>query len=140
MMCNLNLLGTPTGQERSSRIVRTGEAIVEGGSMRPSLSRSKFWTKCLQSHPVAFAFLLPFVVMLAAHEYFGMSDAMMVLPKPGEPDSRLYNAAMLGTFYLGVTGFVWHVFAIARRSILWITVKLLILAALWTGMLMWALE
>jgi len=77
--------------------------------------------------------------MLMAHRMLGLSDAMMVAPTPGQPHSLLYNIIMVLAFYGGVAGYTFHVTAVADRSTLWISGKLLLLVVLWAGFI-WAIS
>ena len=95
--------------------------------------------KAFRFHVAAFAFFIPFVTMLTIHQILGLSDAMGAAPAPGERHSLLYNMLMVLTFYFGVGGYIFHVACVAERSIGWVIGKLVLLAALWAGMI-WALS
>ncbi len=87
---------------------------------------------------VAIAFFVPFTLMLAVHHFLGLSDALMAAPPPGQPDSFLYNITMVGAFYFGVAGYVFHVLALSKSTPGWIFFKLVLLVVIW-AVLIWAM-
>ena len=92
-----------------------------------------------KSHGMTFAWLVPFLVMLAVHRALNLSDAMggaTVVPVPGERDALLYNYIMVMVFYAGVAAYVWHTFAAAPRKPGWVAFKLVFLVVGWAGLLL----
>lgn len=92
----------------------------------------------IQPHWVGFLCLVPFLVMLAVHRLLGLSDALMVQTPPGERDAHSYNLVMAGVFFVGVTAFIVHAFAIARGHSAWLVVKLLALVIYWSMIVIFA--
>lgn len=92
-----------------------------------------------KSHWLTFAWLAPFLVMLALHRALNLSDAMggkPVVPVPGERDALLYNYVMVMVFYAGIGAYLWHTFAVAPRKRGWVAFKLSFLTAGWMGLLL----
>ena len=85
----------------------------------------------IQSHWVGFLCLVPFLVMLALHRLFGLSDALMVQTPPGEREAHTYNLVVVAVFFLGVAAFIVHAFAFAPRRSLWLIAKLVALLVYW---------
>jgi hypothetical protein len=103
---------------------------------RPIKSRDEgFWN----GHWIGFLFLLPFVVMLVAHERLGLSWAFLGGDTPRDDDSRGFNLMMFVVHFLGILAFVIYAFAlpIAKgRGWRWVTPKLIFVAIYWVaGML-----
>lgn len=84
-----------------------------------------------RAHVVAIVFFVPFSLMLVLHRFLGLSDALMAAPAPGQPDSFLYNIMMVGAFYFGVAGYIFHVLALSRKEPRWVFVKLALLVVIW---------
>jgi hypothetical protein len=90
------------------------------------------------SHWFCAIFLLPAVLMIAAHEVFGLSDAMggiQVGERPPFKSELVYNYAMVNLFYAGVIGYLAHAFKLAPQGWHWLVAKLLLLAAAWYALL-----
>lgn len=98
---------------------------------RPITTRDAgFW----DGHWIGFLFLLPFVVMIVAHEVLGMSDALLMGNDPRDDDARPYNLLMIAVLYLGSLAFVVYTFALPimkGRGWRWVFPKLMFLAIYW---------
>ena len=84
-----------------------------------------------RAHVVSVASFIPFVLMLALHRFLGLSDALMAAPAPGQPNSFLYNIMMVGAFYFGVAGYIFHVTALSKKTPGWVFLKLALLVVIW---------
>jgi hypothetical protein len=80
----------------------------------------------LQSPWAAPVFLLPFVLMLAVHQVFGLSDALLAADNPGERPAHGYNLLLGINMNLCLVAAVLHVFVSSQRVFPWIIAKLLI--------------
>ncbi|MGL4463469.1 MAG: hypothetical protein ACRC1K_15065 [Planctomycetia bacterium] len=87
--------------------------------------------------PLVFAPLVfaPFGLMLFVHQSLGLSDALLAVPKPGEPFWPHFNLTMVFVFYLGVGGYAAHAFWLSDRGWAWVAVKGIGLAIAWTTMI-----
>ena len=89
----------------------------------------------LQRHWIAFAFLLPFLVMLSLHRALELSDALMVATPPGEREARNFNLLMVVVFYAGIAAFVAHTLCLQNQSRRWLAARLAVLVGYWSGIL-----
>jgi hypothetical protein len=89
----------------------------------------------MQSHWIAFAFLLPFLAMLWLHHALDFSDALMVATPPGEREAGGFNLGMVVVFYTGIAAFIGHTSSLADRSRVWLAAKLAVLVGYWGGVL-----
>jgi hypothetical protein len=80
----------------------------------------------LQSRWAAPVFLVPFVLMLAAHQAFGLSDALLATDNPGERPAHGYNLLLGINMNLCPVAAILHVFVSSQRVLPWIIAKLLI--------------
>lgn len=92
--------------------------------------------RLLQSHWIGFLWLLPFLVVLGIHDALGLSDAALLLRDQRDRDSQLFNFAMIGIFFAGVSSFVAHAAILKNRSAHWFVVKIVILVAYWS-LILW---
>jgi hypothetical protein len=88
----------------SSKMNEALASIPRDGEDLPPLVYDPHWTRPVKTddggfwngqHWIGFAFLLPFVVMLAVHEVLDMSDALLAGNDPRDDDARLYNLLMV---------------------------------------------
>jgi hypothetical protein len=93
--------------------------------------RRELW---MQHWIAPFAFV-PFALMLIVHRLLGLSDAVGVAPKPGEPHSLLFNFVMIAAFYLGVAGYLGHTCLTAKLGWGWVVAKLIALGISWVVLL-----
>jgi hypothetical protein len=89
----------------------------------------------MQSHWIAFAFLLPFLVMLWVHDALHLSDALMVATLPGEHQAHTFNLVMIVVFYAGIAAFITHTLSLADRSWRWLAAKSAVLVGYWGSIL-----
>src|SRR5260221_11852612 len=89
----------------------------------------------MQSHWVAFVFLLPAVIMLILHQRLGLSDALNVPTPSGEREAHLFNWVMVMVFWIGIAAFSLHALSLCNRGWSWIGAKLVVLAIYWGLML-----
>src|SRR5688572_3934137 len=94
----------------------------------------------MQSHWIAFVFLLPFLAMLWLHHTLDLSHALMVATPPGEREARIFNLVMVIVFYAGIAAFVAHTSSLAGRSRTWLAVKLAVLVGYWVSVLHWGMR
>ena len=87
----------------------------------------------LRLHWVGFLFLVPFLILLGIHRVFGLSDALLGAPEPGEREVPVYNIALIVVFYAGVLSFIGHTFAVAEKSRTWRVAKIIVLVIYWVG-------
>ena len=90
----------------------------------------------MQSHWIAFGFLVPAVIMLIIHHRLGLSDALNVPTPPGEREAHLFNWVMVAVFWFGVAGYFGHALSLLNRSWRWVAAKLVILAIYWITILL----
>jgi hypothetical protein len=74
-------------------------------------------------------FMLPFCFMIVVHKALGLSDALMVATPPGERAAHEYNLVMVLSFHICAAAVALHIVLPSQRSFLWITLKVLLLAA-----------
>ena len=97
-----------------------------------------FWN----GHWIGFLFLLPFVVMLVAHERLGMSWVFLGGDSPRDDVSRGFNLMMFVAHSLGSLAFVIYAFAlpiVKGRGWRWVTPKLIFVAIYWVACILVAL-
>ena len=92
----------------------------------------------MQSHWVAFLFLVPAIIMFILHHRLGLSDALNVSTPPGEREAHLFNWVMVAVFWLGVSAFFLHALSLWSRGWRWGAAKLVFLALYWSMTLMLA--
>jgi hypothetical protein len=93
-------------------------------------TRAGFW----DGNWITFTFLLPYVIMRAAHEPLGISNALLM----GDRNDALYNLCMLLALALGNLAFLVHTFAlplVKGQGWGWVAPKLLFLGAFWGAIL-----
>ena len=90
------------------------------------------WMQC---HWLAFAFLLPFLVMLCLHHALNLSDSLMVATPPGQREAHAFNFVMVVVFYGGIAAFMAHTLTLADRSRKWLLTKLAVLVGYWGSIL-----
>ena len=87
--------------------------------------------RLIERHWVTPLFLLPFAVLLAAHRWLGLSDAMLAASAPGERHWPLYNVALVLAFMVGINAYVLHTAWLARRNWALAALKIVALMAGW---------
>ena len=93
-------------------------------------------TRVWMRHLIAPLCLVPFGIMLAVHQWLGLSDAMMIGPKPGERWWPLYNVAMIFAFAYGTLFYVAFSLVMAKESRFLLIAKLVALVAAWAIMML----
>jgi hypothetical protein len=89
----------------------------------------------MQSHWIAFTFLLPFLILLWVHHVLDLSDALMVATPPGEREAHIFNFVIVLVFYAGIAAFMAHTFCLPDQSRRWLAAKLAVLVGYWSGIL-----
>jgi hypothetical protein len=91
-----------------------------------------FWN----GHWIGFLFLLPFLVMLVAHERLGISWAILGGDTPTDDDSRGFNLMLFVAHSLGSLAFVVYAFVLPienGRGWRWVIPKLIFVAIYWVA-------
>jgi hypothetical protein len=110
--------------------------LVCGSSMLIGILWGTRRYRWMQSHWIAFTFLLPFLILLGIHHVLDLSDALMVATPPGEREAHTFNLVMVVVFYAGIAGFIAHTFSLPGRHRRWVAAKLLVLVGYWAGILL----
>jgi hypothetical protein len=79
-------------------------------------------------HLLAPLALAPFAVMVTIHWWFGLSDAMMVMPEPDARHWPFFNMFMVLSLGFGVIGYLAFSFVLSNQGVIWIFLKLSVLA------------
>src|SRR5690242_9989277 len=87
----------------------------------------QWWAK----HWITPLSFLPFATLLYIHWRLGMSDAMMVRPRPGQPHSIIFNIALILSFWAGVAGYLAHTFVMLRYGLAWVIAKCVCAGIAW---------
>ena len=89
----------------------------------------------MQSHWIAFLFLVTAIIMVVLHHQLGLSDALNVPTPPGEREAHLFNWVMVAVFLLGMAAFFFHALILWSRGWQWVVAKLVFLALYWITIL-----
>ena len=92
----------------------------------------------MQSHWVAFLFLVPAIIWLILHRQLDLSDALNAPTPLGERAAHLFNWSMVVVFYVGVAAFLLLTLCLSRRGWRLSGAKLIFLALYWSTILMFA--
>ena len=90
------------------------------------------WVACvrflsfLKSPWAAPVFLVPFLLMLAVHQWLGLSDALLVADNLGERPAHGYNLLLGINMNLCPLAAMLHLFIRSQRVFPWVIAKLLI--------------